>query len=79
MSGTTLADLPTGHTAVIVGYADGPAARRRFVEMGLVPGARVTRLRSAPLGDPSEYAVFGSRLAIRRSDASHLLVEEVPS
>jgi Fe2+ transport system protein FeoA len=71
----TLAQLEIGETGVVLGYADGPAARRRFVDMGLVPGTRVTRLRTAPLGDPSEYSVFGSRVAVRRRDAATVLVE----
>lgn len=73
----TLADLPLGSTAVVHGYQDGTGARRRFVELGLVPGARVTRLRAAPLGDPSLYAVFGTRLAVRGRDAATVLVEVV--
>lgn len=72
---STLADLPVGGSAVVLGYADGPVARRRFIDMGLVPGTRVTRLRTAPLGDPSEYAVFGARVAVRKRDAEIVLVE----
>lgn len=72
---TTLAALPQGSTAVVLGYADGSRARRRFIEMGLVPGARVTRLRSAPLGDPLVYSVLGARLAVRRRDARIVMVE----
>ena len=75
MSEHLLSDLKDGATAVVVGYANGAHSRRRFTEMGLVPGTRVTRIRSAPLGDPVEYSVFGARLAIRRRDASRLLVE----
>ena len=71
---TTLAELPTGSTGVVLGYANGPLSRRRFADMGLVPGTRVTRLRSAPLGDPSSYAVYGTRVAIRNRDASMVIV-----
>ena len=78
MSEHRLSDLADGHTAVIVGYRNGVQSRRRFTELGLVPGAPVTRIRSAPLGDPVEYSVFGARLAIRRRDASRLLVEPLP-
>ena len=74
---TTLADLPTGSTGVVLGYADGPVSRRRFADMGLVPGTRVTRLRTAPLGDPSSYIVFGTRVAIRNRDAAMVIVEAV--
>lgn len=76
-SRATLGDLDEGRTAVVVGYADGRQSRRRFIEMGLVPGARVTRVRSAPLGDPVEYAVYGARLAVRNHDAAELLIEVV--
>jgi Fe2+ transport system protein FeoA len=73
----TLADLPTGSTGTVLGYVNGPSLRRRFADMGLVPGTRVTRLRTAPFGDPSSYAVFGTRVAIRSRDASKVLVELV--
>lgn len=74
---TTLRDLGEGATGIVTGYADGRHTSRRFIEMGLVPGARVTRIRSAPFGDPIEYAVFGARLAVRNRDAAELLIEIV--
>ncbi len=77
MADLSLTELAEGATALIVGYRNGGRDRRRFIEMGLVPGAKVTRIRSAPLGDPIEYAVLGARLAIRRRDAAELLVEPV--
>jgi Fe2+ transport system protein FeoA len=75
---TTLASLPRGTSAVVLGYADGPVARRRFIEMGLVPGARVTRLHAAPLGDPLLFSVLGARLAVRSRDARVVIVEPAP-
>ena len=71
----TLGDTAIGDSAVVSGFVDGVVARR-FVEMGLVPGTRVTVLRVAPLGDPIEYAVMGGRIAMRRSDAFAILVKE---
>lgn len=68
-----LGELPIGGSATVVGF---PARNgsRRFVEMGLVPGAVVRAIRVAPLGDPTEYAVMGSRISIRRADADAILV-----
>ena len=63
-----LGRLGLGTTGIVVGYPSEVGVRR-FVEMGFVPGTRVTALRKAPLGDPIEYAVMGSRVAIRRGDA----------
>ncbi|MCL1600724.1 MAG: ferrous iron transport protein A [Actinomycetia bacterium] len=72
-----LGQLQIGSTAVVVGYS-ADVALRRFAEMGFVPGSRVTAMRTAPLGDPIEYAVMGSRVSIRRRDADLVLVREVP-
>lgn len=69
----TLGDVAIGGTAVIDGFVDGAPARR-LLEMGFVPGTMVRVLRSAPLGDPVEYAVMGGRVAMRRTDASSILI-----
>jgi len=73
---TPLGHLPIGSSGIVVGYGSD-AAVRRFAEMGFVPGARVTALRAAPLGDPIEYAVMESRVAIRRTDADLVIVREI--
>jgi Fe2+ transport system protein FeoA len=71
-----LGRLRLGATGIVVGYSSEVGVRR-FVEMGFVPGTRVTAMRKAPLGDPVEYAVMGSRVAIRRGDADLVIVREV--
>ncbi len=71
-----LGRLGLGSTGIVVGYSSDVGVRR-FVEMGFVPGTRVTALRKAPLGDPIEYAVMGSRVAVRRVDADLVIVREV--
>ena len=69
----TLEDIEYGETAAVASYLEIGAARR-FMALGLVPGAIVTAMRPAPLGDPVEYAVKGSRLSMRSSDASKIVV-----
>ena len=71
-----LGHLDLGASGIVVGYSSETGVRR-FVEMGFVPGTRVTVMRKAPLGDPVEYAVMGSRVAIRRGDADLVIVREV--
>lgn len=53
----------------------GRAFRRRLMELGLVPGTQVMITKVAPMGDPLEIAVRGSRLSIRQQEASALLVD----
>lgn len=48
-----------------------------LMELGLVPGAEVRVVRSAPLGDPLEVDVTGARLALRRDVAALVQVEEL--
>jgi Fe2+ transport system protein FeoA len=72
----TLSEVGIGGSAIVVGFADG-APSRRLLEMGFVPGTRVSVLRHAPLGDPIQYAVMGGRISMRASDAAVVLVEAV--
>jgi len=73
-----LGRLKMGATGIVVGYSSEVGVRR-FIEMGFVPGTRVTAMRRAPLGDPIEYAVMGSRVAIRSRDADIVIVRKVDS
>jgi ferrous iron transport protein A len=60
---------------VIVERVGGQRAfRRRLMELGLLPGTSVTIVRVAPLGDPLELSVRGSRLSIRRAEARAIAV-----
>ena len=70
-----LSELPMGQSATVVRFPANNGGRR-FVEMGLIPGVEVTAIRVAPLGDPVEFAVMGSRISIRRSDADAIVVSE---
>jgi ferrous iron transport protein A len=47
-----------------------------MLDMGFVPGAEVAAVRKAPLGDPVEYRVKGTAVALRARDADTILVEE---
>ncbi len=72
---TALLPMQRGAVQAVRG---GAALRKRLLDMGLVPGAEISVVRVAPLGDPVEYMVKGYRLSLRRSEASHVLVERLP-
>jgi ferrous iron transport protein A len=72
---TTLCQLAPGASAVIEDIPVGHDEHiTRLRELGLVPGTRVRLVRRAPLGDPIEISVRGSRLAMRRSEAQHIKI-----
>jgi len=72
-----LGELPVGSRAMVSEVKGGGKQQRRMLDMGLVPGAEVTVIRTAPLGDPVEYRVKGTAIAMRRTDADNILVEEM--
>lgn len=73
----TLDQLPTGQNAIVTKVRGSGALRRRLLDMGLVNGAEVRMLRSAPLGDPIQYRILGYHLALRKSEA-RLIEIDVP-
>ncbi|MDQ3134799.1 MAG: ferrous iron transport protein A [Acidobacteriota bacterium] len=71
---STLNRLPHGVAARVVAVdGEGPIARR-LLEMGGVPGAPISVIKAAPLGDPIEVRVRGYHLALRRTEAQTIKV-----
>lgn len=72
---STLAHLAVGTTAKIVSINESGAISRRLLEMGIVPGATVRVVKTAPFGCPMEIRVRNSHLALRRVEANSIIVE----
>lgn len=51
--------------------------RRRLFDLGVIPGALIRRRYTAPSGSPISFEVQGAIVALRKSDAQNLIVEEV--
>ncbi len=73
----TLDRLAAGADAVVREIEGNSAAVRRLMDLGLVPGTRITHVRRAPLGDPLELVVRGTHLSLRLSEAGRVHVEPV--
>lgn len=71
----TLYDLQPGESATIQGIAGETKLKRRLAEMGFVRGARVSRDRTAPLGDPRAYTVRGYQVSLRNEEARQIVLE----
>ncbi|MCB1225967.1 MAG: ferrous iron transport protein A [Verrucomicrobiales bacterium] len=74
MSDTTLADLPAGTAAVVHRFTTSRPSLTRLRELGLTPGTAVRVTRRAPLGEPIEIDLRGSRIAMRNADAAYVVV-----
>ena len=70
----TLTELPAGIEARVISIDGEGAAVRRLMEMGVVPGAPIRVIKSAPFGDPIEVKIRRYHLALRRNEASAVKV-----
>ncbi len=73
----TLASLQQGEWGRVVELDCQGFARRRFMDLGLVPGTRVKAAMHAAFGEPTAYLVRGTLLALRREQAQRILVESL--
>jgi ferrous iron transport protein B len=47
--------------------------------MGIIPGTVITKIKTAPMGDPVEFDVSGYELTMRLEDAGKIEVGDVPT
>lgn len=70
----TVKDLKVGDSGQIEVVGGEGALRQHFLDMGMVPGAVVTVVKFAPMGDPVEIRVHGYELTLRLDDADKIEV-----
>jgi ferrous iron transport protein A len=75
MMDLTLRDLQVGQSARVLAVQAGPGMSRRLMDMGLIPGTRVTCVAKSPAGDPAAYLIRGAVIALRRRDAGGVRVD----
>lgn len=73
-----LSALAIGASAIVREFPKSGHAFIRLREMGVLPGTRITLVRTAPMGDPIEIKVRGYSLTLRKTEAEHVLVEIEP-
>lgn len=72
-----LRELSIGKSAVIKSVGGEGGLRQHFLDMGVIPGAEITVIKYAPMGDPIELQVHGYELTLRLADAEKIEVEEI--
>ena len=73
----TLRELEAGKSAVIRRVGGEGALRQHFLDMGMIPGAEVTVVKLAPMGDPMEVQVHGYELTLRLAEADQIDIEPI--
>ncbi len=73
----TLRELSVGKSATVISVGGEGALRQHFLDMGVIPGAEITVVKYAPMGDPVELLIHGYELTLRLDDAEKIEVLEL--
>lgn len=71
----TLKELKIGESAIITKVGGEGSLRQHFLDMGVIPGAEVTLVKYAPMGDPMELLIHGYTLTLRIDDAKKIEID----
>ncbi len=74
-----LADVPAGAEVEVVSISPicRGAERRRFLDLGILPGTIVKAEMRSPSGDPTAYRIRGALIALRHQQAEYIKVKPV--
>ena len=72
-----LKEMEIGQSAVITSVGGEGQLRQHFLDMGVIPGAEITLVKLAPMGDPMQFTLHGYELTLRLDDAENIGVEPI--
>ncbi len=70
-----LTECDKGEEVRVLNVNAGYGAKRRLAHLGIVPGVKILKKKSAPFRGPIEIFVKGTKLVLGRGIASKILVE----
>ena len=70
-----LKELEIGKSGIITAVGGDGALRQHLLDMGVIPGAEVTIVKYAPMGDPVEIRIHGYELTLRLAEAEKIEIE----
>ena len=71
----TLDKLKIGESGIFKSFSKKDLALK-LIEMGCLPGEKITLSKIAPLGDPIVIEVSGYQLSMRKEEASAVVLED---
>lgn len=73
----TLSNLKQGESAFVVGLSNALRGlqRRRMLDFGIVPGAKITAQLKSLSGDPTAYEIRGTTIALRKNQSDHIYIK----
>ena len=76
MNVITLNQLPINHTGIVYSFHCNGDIRRRFLDLGLIHGTKITPLFISPAGDPTAFSIRGTVIALRKEDSEHIMIKQ---
>ena len=72
----SLAELPVGTKATIVGISPQSRGRKKFADVGIVPGTELLIEAHAPFGGLIRVKVMETSMALHKDDAACIMLEK---
>ena len=72
----TLFDLIDGEIATVHSFIGDMELQSRLVEMGILPGIRIRRIKTAPMNGPIELKARDYHVSLRQDDARNILIQQ---
>jgi ferrous iron transport protein A len=70
----TLSELSPGQAGIIEQITGDDSLASRLMELGILDGEKIDVIGRAPMGDPTEYAIRGYRISLRKIEADRVQV-----
>ena len=77
MQSTTLNSIPIGGSAVILDIGTPPSMRRRLLDLGFIPGTKLTCILKSRHGESAAYLIRETVIALRKEDSALVQVSAV--
>ena len=72
---TTLSALPLGKTAAVVEIKAVGKLKRRFADLGIIEGSKLTAIQRGLFNNPTAYQIKGTVIALRKEDSDKILIK----
>jgi len=72
-----LTDLLPGQSGRILKILGQSPFKKRLMEMGLIKGQTIQKVKLAPLADPAEYIIQNTHVSLRAEEAQDIIIEHL--
>ncbi len=75
----SLSSIKEGETAEVISLSKALRGqqRRRLLDLGIVPGSKITAQLKSLNGDPTAYEIRGATIALRKKQSDHIFIKKI--